>query len=75
LEKAIKDYNAAMELDSKDGTLYFNRGNTYAKKKDYDRAIADYNKAMELMSNYTAAYSQRKLAYKNRLEQKKKDQD
>ena len=46
-DRAIADYNKALELDPKDATAYNNRGYAYRQKGDYDKAIADYDKALE----------------------------
>ncbi|MBI4712044.1 MAG: tetratricopeptide repeat protein [Planctomycetes bacterium] len=47
LDKAITDYNKAIELNAKP-VIYYKRGLAYYFKADYDRAITDYNKAVEL---------------------------
>ncbi len=51
-DKALADYNKAIELDPKFATAYYNRGFVDADKKDYDKALADYNKAIELDPKY-----------------------
>ena len=58
-DRAIADYDKALELDPKDATAYNNRGFTYDKKGDYDKAIADYNKALELDPKDATAYNNR----------------
>ncbi|MBL1210542.1 MAG: tetratricopeptide repeat protein [Geminocystis sp. GBBB08] len=35
-----------------DANTYFNRGNYYLNRKEYEKAIADFNKAIELDPNY-----------------------
>jgi tetratricopeptide (TPR) repeat protein len=42
---------------------YFQRGESYRRKKQYDFAIADYTKAIELNQKLYLAYTQRGLAY------------
>jgi tetratricopeptide (TPR) repeat protein len=42
--------------------LYYNRGNAYGEKGDYDTAIADYDQAIKLNQNYAAALNNRGLA-------------
>ncbi len=42
---------------------YFNRGNTYHNKGNFDRAINEYTKAIELKLDYTEAYYNRGNAY------------
>ncbi|MCD6490503.1 MAG: tetratricopeptide repeat protein [Thermodesulfobacterium sp.] len=38
---------------------YYNRGNAYLNKGEYDLAIKDLTKAIELNPNYAAAYNNR----------------
>ena len=42
-DKAITDYNKAIELDPKYAMAYNNRGFAYGKLQQYDKAIADCN--------------------------------
>lgn len=42
---------------------YFNRGNTYHDKGNFDRAIGEYTKAIELKLDYTEAYYNRGHVY------------
>jgi len=65
-DKAIADYNKAIELDptgecgiGKKGAAYYNRGLAYSGLKQYDKAISDYNKAIELNSGDAEAYASR----------------
>jgi Flp pilus assembly protein TadD len=55
-DKAIADYNKAIEINPKDAMAYNNRGVEYQNKGQYDRAVADYNKAIELNSKYAFPY-------------------
>ena len=41
-------------LDPNDANVYYNRGNAYDGKGQYDKAIEDYNKAIALNPNYAA---------------------
>ena len=61
--KAIAEYNEAIELDPKYADAYFNRGNAYFNKGQYDQAIADYNKAIEINPRLAMAYNNRGVAY------------
>ena len=47
-DRAIADYNKAIEIDPKLAAAYRSRGNAYADKGEYDRAIMDYTKAIEI---------------------------
>ena len=42
---------------------YYNRGNAYASKGDFDQAIDDYTKAIELKPDLVDAYHNRGIAY------------
>ena len=61
--KAIAEYNEAIELDPKYADAYFNRGNAYFNKGQYDQAIADYTEAIEINPRLAEAYANRGLAY------------
>jgi tetratricopeptide (TPR) repeat protein len=45
---------------------YYNRGNAYNGKGNYDKAIVDFTQAINLDPNYAAAYYNRGLAYANK---------
>ena len=47
-DKALADYNKAIELNPKDAAAYLNRGNLQALQDDLDKARADYTKVVEL---------------------------
>jgi len=47
-DRAIRDYNKAIELKPDCAEAYNNRGNAYEKKGEYERAKEDYRKACEL---------------------------
>ena len=64
MNKAISDYNKAIELNPRFADAYVIRGLAYAQGKgQFDKAIADYNKAIELNPRYAKAYYNRGLAY------------
>lgn len=46
-DKAIKDFDKAIEIDPNDLASYIDRGKTYAYQKDYDNAIKDFEKVVE----------------------------
>ena len=64
-EKAIKDFDKAIELNPNYISAYNSRGVAYENLKDYNRAINDYNKAIELNPNYISAYNNRAIIYSN----------
>jgi tetratricopeptide (TPR) repeat protein len=63
-DKALADFNQAIQLDPTYVFAYNNRGNVYLHKGDYDKAIADYDKAIQLDPKYAGAYDNRVKAYK-----------
>ena len=69
-EKAIEDYNKAIELDPNLAGVYYNRGNAYFYLKQYEKAIEDFDKAIELNPNNAYAYNNRGLAREKLKEQK-----
>ena len=63
-DKALADFNQAIQLDPTYVFAYNNCGNVYLHKGDYDKAIADYDKAIQLDPKYAGAYDNRVKAYK-----------
>ena len=47
------------DLNPEGAGAYYNRGNTYYHKGEFDRAIQDYDKAINLNSEYAEAYNNR----------------
>jgi len=62
-DRAIEDYDKAIELNKEYAEAYYNRGLAYAKLGKYDKAIEDFNKAIELNKEYAKAYNNRGIAY------------
>ncbi len=62
-DRAIENYNRAVEMDPAYDKAYYNRGLAYACKEDYDRAISDINKVIELKPEFAEAYHVLGLAY------------
>jgi tetratricopeptide (TPR) repeat protein len=62
-DKALSDYNKAIELLPRYAKAYNNRGYIYRKKGEYDHAIADYSKAIEIDPKYASAYYHGDYAY------------
>ena len=52
-----------MEVHLHDAHAYFDRGNIYQGKGDYDRAIEAFNRAIEIKQDYAEAYTNRGVAY------------
>lgn len=57
IDKALADYNKALEIEPKYALAYNNRGNIYFAKSDLDKALNDYNKVIELSPNNAKAYN------------------
>ena len=66
-DRAITDYNKAIELNPNFTLAYMNRGFVYLRKGNYDHAIEDGNKAVELKPDYPEAYSNRGEAQDERI--------
>ncbi|MBP3959530.1 tetratricopeptide repeat protein [Gemmata sp. G18] len=58
-DKAIKDFNAAIQLDPRSALAYCNRGLAWHAKKDYDQAISDFNDAIRLAPDDAHRYCYR----------------
>lgn len=61
-DKNIQTADRQVE-EPRDAEAYYNRGNAYDDKGEYDRAIADYNKAIEINPRDDKAYNNRGSAY------------
>jgi len=58
-DRAIADFDQAIQRDPYDRIAFNNRGNVYSDKGEYDRAIADYDHAIRLNPNYADALKNR----------------
>ncbi|RPJ78665.1 MAG: tetratricopeptide repeat protein, partial [Deltaproteobacteria bacterium] len=62
-EKAIQDFNKAIEIDHLFANAYVQRGIVYGLKKDHEQAIKDYTRAIEINPNHAEAYFNRSLSW------------
>jgi len=62
-DRAIADYNRAIELNPKIAILFTARGMAYMQKGDYDRTIADDSRAIELDPKSALTFNERANAY------------
>ena len=62
-DRAIADFDKAIEINPKYARAYFGRGGTYAKKGGLDEAIANFDKAIEIDPKFAPAYFGRGTAY------------
>jgi len=65
-ERAVSNYNKAIEVNPKFAVAYLNRGFTYSKLGEYDRAISDYSKATEINPRYAMAFNNRGFTYRKK---------
>ena len=72
---SIADYDKAIALNPEYANAYYNRGNAYNSKGEYDRAIADYDKAIALNPDDAIAYSNRGLAHEKLGDNQKAEAD
>ena len=54
-EKAIEDFNSALEIDPNYRDAYFSRGVSYKNIGNYTKAIEDFNSALEIDPNFFPA--------------------
>ncbi len=70
-DKALADYNKAIELDPSNANFYVNRGNLLKASGEADGAIRDYSKAIELKPDHLNAYINRGVAYNDKQDREK----
>jgi tetratricopeptide (TPR) repeat protein len=62
-DKALSDWTAAIQLNSKSATTYYNRGNDHARIGNTDKAIADYTNAIQINPKYASTHVNRSVQY------------
>ena len=62
-DKALADFNKALELNSNNAEAYENRGLIYYHEKKYSQALDEFNKAIELRNDNAEPYFSRSLTY------------
>jgi tetratricopeptide (TPR) repeat protein len=63
LDRAIEDYNKAIQLNPNLAEAYYNRGVAYDDKGQYNEAIKDFDEAIRINPNLVEAYCNRGVAY------------
>jgi tetratricopeptide (TPR) repeat protein len=58
-DRALLDYNKAIELNPRSPAFHNDRGVAYLDMKDYPRATADFDRAIELDLRYAVPYNNR----------------
>lgn len=60
LEKALDDFDKAIEIDNQNSIIYANRGLVNRKMENYEKAIEDYSSEIKLgPPNNIKAYNNR----------------
>jgi tetratricopeptide (TPR) repeat protein len=60
LEKALEDFNKAIEIDGQNSIIYANRGLVNRKMENYEKAIEDYGQEIKYgPHNNIKAYNNR----------------
>jgi tetratricopeptide (TPR) repeat protein len=62
-DKALNDFNVAIEIQPKDTRVYTNRGLTYRMLKEETKALDDFNKSLELNPLWADTFYGRSLTY------------
>jgi tetratricopeptide (TPR) repeat protein len=62
-DRAIKQYNRAIEINPDYAKAYNNRGLVYFVKGEFERAILDYSKAIKIDPDLAKPYDNRGTAY------------
>ncbi len=63
LDKAVKEFDAALRIDPQYVDAHNNRGFALSRAKKYDEAIASFTRAIELNDKYVNAWNNRAQAY------------
>jgi tetratricopeptide (TPR) repeat protein len=62
-EKALANYNVAIELQPENTQTYNNRGKIFFERGEFDKALLDYNKSLLLEPEYADALANRGAVY------------
>ena len=64
-DRALQDFNQALQLKPRDPALLTYRGVVYYAKGQSDQAMKDFNQALEIDPKFGRAYYQRGMIYEN----------
>lgn len=62
-EKALKDYEVLVAMNTQEGEIYSNLGNIYGLLKQFDKSLDAYTKAIELSPDNLNSYINRGITY------------
>jgi tetratricopeptide (TPR) repeat protein len=74
-ERRIGDLANVVEVKPRHAPAYYDLGNAYRQKGQFDAAIANYTKALEINTAYADAYHARGLAYASKGDFKRATDD
>ena len=74
-DRAISNFNKALEIEPELARVYINRGAAYMGKGQYEEAISDFTKAIEINPRYAITYYGRGVAYYYKKEYDKSWED
>jgi tetratricopeptide (TPR) repeat protein len=63
-DRALADYNRALELASDNPLTWNGRGVIYLRRKEYQKAISDFTMAIQLRPKFVQPYENRAAAKK-----------
>jgi tetratricopeptide (TPR) repeat protein len=73
-DKAIKDFDQAIEKNLTRSVYFFKRGDAYLRKENFNQAIEEYSKAI-IIESIPSYYHRRAVAYEKIGEKDKASQD
>lgn len=62
-QSSVEGISKQIEADPKNSKLYFQRGQQYYQRKEYDKALSDYDNAIKIDPGYTDALYYRAIIY------------
>jgi tetratricopeptide (TPR) repeat protein len=74
-DRAIQDYNQAIQLQPDYAFAFNDRGLAYAGNRDFNRAIEDYSQAIKLNPDFALAFNNRGFAYASKRDNDRAIQD